>query len=287
MKKISIALSVATLLIVGCSDKPKEQEKSTKTTTEKTQTTANGAPQSIYGAAAAQQDKSLPNNELRLDAPHVGKVLETVNGGGYTYAKVQEDDGSQYWIAGPQTQISVGAKVSYLEQMVMQDFTSKALKKTFDKLVFVSAIVNTDKNEKTATQQPAVVGKNDDAAHFMGNNHGDQTKKPLVMKKVVVNPSGLTVEKLYSQKDQLSNKPVAINAQVVKVSKNIMGKDWIHLQDGSGSNGTGDITATSKNSTVKVGDTVTAEGIIKTKVDFGYGYKYAVIMEEAKFSAIK
>ena len=287
MKKISIALSVATLLIVGCSDKPKEQEKSTKTTTEKTQTTANGAPQSIYGAAAAQQDKSLPNNELRLDAPHVGKVLETVNGGGYTYAKVQEDDGSQYWIAGPQTQISVGAKVSYLEQMVMQDFTSKALKKTFDKLVFVSAIVNTDKNAKTATQEPAAIGKQDDAAHFMGSNHGSADKKTLEVKKVVKNSSGYSVEDLYTKSAELDKKSVKVNAQVVKVSKAIMGKDWIHLQDGSGSNGTNDIIATSKNSTVKVGDTVTAEGIIKTKVDLGYGYKFAVIMEEVKFSPIK
>ena len=287
MKKISIALSVATLLIVGCSDKPKEQEKSTKTTTEKTQTTANGAPQSIYGAAAAQQDKSLPNNELRLDAPHVGKVLETVNGGGYTYAKVQEDDGSQYWIAGPQTQISVGAKVSYLEQMVMQDFTSKALKKTFDKLVFVSAIVNTDKNAKTATQEPAAIGKQDDAAHFMGSNHGSADKKTLEVKKVVKNSSGYSVEDLYTKSAELDKKSVKVNAQVVKVSKGIMGKDWVHLQDGSGSNGTNDIIATSKNSTVKVGDTVTAEGIIKTKVDLGYGYKFAVIMEEVKFSPIK
>ena len=171
--------------------------------------------------------------------------------------------------------------------MVMQDFTSKALKKTFDKLVFVSAIVNTDKNAKTATQEPAAIGKQDDAAHFMGSNHGSADKKTLEVKKVVKNSSGYSVEDLYTKSAELDKKSVKVNAQVVKVSKAIMGKDWVHLQDGSGSNGTNDIIATSKNSTVKVGDTVTAEGIIKTKVDLGYGYKFAVIMEEVKFSPIK
>ncbi len=74
---------------------------------------------------------------------------------------------------------------------------------------------------------------------------------------------------------------------MVKVSKNIMGKDWVHLQDGSGSAGTNDIIATSVNSTVKVGDRVTAQGIIKKDIDLGYGYKFAVLIEDAKFTSIK
>ncbi|QOY54433.1 DNA-binding protein [Candidatus Sulfurimonas marisnigri] len=279
MKKISIALSVATLLIVGCSDKPKEQEKSTKAEITK----AAVEPQSIYGASPQKQD--TPNdNELKLDAPHVGKVLETVNGGGYTYAKVEEE-GNVYWIAGPQTEVTVGSKISFLEQMVMNDFSSKALNKTFETLVFVSAIVSTDKSAKSGSVV-TTAAKHTDGTHI-DCNHEDELKQTPSAIKVSKNPNGYSVEDLYTKKAELAAKSVKVNAQVVKVSKAIMGKDWVHLQDGSGSNGTNDIIATSKNSTVKVGDVVTTEGIIKTKVDLGYGYKFDVIIEEAKFTAIK
>lgn len=279
MKKISIALSVATLLIVGCSDKPKEQEKSTPTETTK----AAVEPQSIYGASAQKQE-TPSDNELKLDAPHVAKVLETVNGGGYTYAKVEEE-GNIYWIAGPQTEVAVGSKISFLEQMVMNDFASKALNKTFDTLVFVSAIVSTDKSAK-AGSAVATTAKHTDGTHI-DCNHEDELKKAPSEIKVSKNPNGYSVEDLYTKKAELATKSVKVNAQVVKVSKGIMGKDWVHIQDGTGANGTNDIIATSKNSTVKVGDVVTTEGVIKTNVDLGYGYKFSVIIEEAKFTSIK
>ncbi|QOY51860.1 GW dipeptide domain-containing protein [Candidatus Sulfurimonas baltica] len=279
MKKISIALSVATLLIVGCSDKPKEQEKSAPTETTK----AAVEPQSIYGASPQKQE-TPSDNELKLDAPHVAKVLETVDGGGYTYAKVEEE-GNIYWIAGPQTEVTVGSKISFLEQMVMNDFASKALNKTFDTLVFVSAIVSTDKSAKSGAAV-ATAAKHTDGTHI-DCNHDDELKKAPSEIKVSKNPNGYSVEDLYAKKAELAAKSVKVNAQVVKVSKGIMGKDWIHIQDGSGSNGTNDIIATSKNSTVKVGDVVTTEGVIKTNVDLGYGYKFSVIIEDAKFTSIK
>ncbi|MCK9454472.1 MAG: hypothetical protein M0Q20_04895, partial [Sulfurimonas sp.] len=103
---------------------------------------------------------------------------------------------------------------------------------------------------------------------------------------VAKNRDGYTIEELYAKKDALKDKNVKINAQVVKVSKNIMGKDWIHLQDGSGSAGTNDIIATAVNSTVQVGDTVTTNGVVKTNVDLGYGYNFSVLIEEAKFTSL-
>jgi hypothetical protein len=62
-----------------------------------------------------------------------------------------------------------------------------------------------------------------------------------------------------------------------------MGKNWIHLQDGTGDNGSNDLTVTT-DSTVNVGDTVLVSGVLNTDKDFGYGYQYAVIVEDAKIT---
>jgi len=290
MNKISIAISVAALLMYGCSDKPKEQEKSAKT--EKVQSSAQTetatASQTIYGASAQTQQAKAPTQaDMQLNTPHVANVLETMNGGGYTYAKVDEK-GNIYWIAGPQVDIAVGTSISFIEQMVMTNFASKALNKTFDHLVFVSTIVGADKSAQSSAAAPAQTSgdahKNCDHSKELKLEPAPAAPVPV---KVAKNADGYSVEELYAKKDSLNTKSIKVDAKVVKVSKNIMKKDWIHLQDGSGSAGTNDIIATAVNSTVKVGDIVTTSGIIRTNADFGYGYKYSVIIEEAKFTSIK
>lgn len=287
MNKISLAISVAALLMYGCSDKPKEQDQST--TTQQNQSVT--APQSttIYGATAQQAEIKAPADaDVQLNTKHVATVLETINGGGYTYAKVDEE-GNIYWIAGPQTNIGTGVTISFLEQMVMNDFTSKSLDKHFDQLVFVSAIVPADGSAAGAPEQTLAL----EDAHANCDHSKEEAASVHVVAQdapttvsVAKNASGYTIEELYAKKDTLKDKSVKVNAKVVKVSKNIMGKDWIHLQDGSGAAGTDDIIATSANSTVQVGDTVTADGIIKTNVDLGYGYNFSVLIEEAKFTSL-
>lgn len=289
MNKITIAISVATLLMYGCSDKPKEQESGAKT--EKTQTADKAAEvavaQNIYGASAEQPTEA----DVQLNAPHIGNVLETIDGGGYTYAKVDQD-GNAYWIAGPKSNVAVGASISYIEQMIMTDFTSKALNKKFDTLMFVSAIVPA--NQAAHTKDEACEDcddkkelKVDPAAAAIPAHPVPAVTAPMAPIKIAKNAKGYSVEELYAKKDSLKDKSIKLNAKVVKVSKGIMGKDWVHLQDGSGSAGTDDIIATSVNSTVQVGDDVTTDGVVKTNIDLGYGYKFSIIIEEAKFSSIK
>lgn len=60
-----------------------------------------------------------------------------------------------------------------------------------------------------------------------------------------------------------------------------MGKNWLHLQDGSGVEGTNDLTVTTT-TTVKVGDVVLVNGVVSVDRDFGYGYSYDVIIEDAE-----
>jgi len=91
-----------------------------------------------------------------------------------------------------------------------------------------------------------------------------------------------TVSETYEKIEKLEKKTVSVRGQVVKVSKGIMGKNWVHLQDGSGDagKGTNNLVVTSQD-VPKVGDVVTAKGTIYKDKDFGAGYLYKVIVEEA------
>jgi hypothetical protein len=287
MNKISLSIGVAALLIMcGCSDKPKEQEQNA--TTQNTQEQNSVAPQTMYGVpattapAATEQASAEATGAAISNTPYFGKVLETINSGGYTYAKVDES-GNIYWIAGPQANLTVGSSVSFIEQMVMKDFTSKSLNKTFDQIVFVTAIVPAGGAQASAASQPAPAVD----PHANCDHDKELTLQPIASEvKVAKNASGYTIEEIYTKKATLKDKNVKVNAKVVKVSKNIMGKDWIHLQDGSGAAGMDDIIATAVNSTVQVGDSVTATGTVKTDVDLGYGYNFPVLIEEAKFTSL-
>ncbi|MFB2777690.1 NrfJ [Shewanella mangrovisoli] len=70
---------------------------------------------------------------------HEGTVVDTMNGGGYTYVQIKEADNT-FWAAGPEAEVKKGDKVAVVEQMWMNQFTSKTLNRTFDKLLFVGQI---------------------------------------------------------------------------------------------------------------------------------------------------
>ena len=94
---------------------------------------------------------------------------------------------------------------------------------------------------------------------------------------------GRTVADVIANKSALKGRNVTIRGQVVKVSNGVLGRNWVHLQDGSGSRekGTNDIIVTT-NDEAAVGQVVDASGIVRTDVDIGSGYKYAVLVEDAK-----
>jgi len=91
-----------------------------------------------------------------------------------------------------------------------------------------------------------------------------------------------TVSETYEKAGKLDKKTVVVRGKVVKVSRGIMGKNWVHLRDGSGDpgKGTNNLVVTTQD-VPKVGDVVTAKGTLCKDKDFGAGYKYLVIIEEA------
>jgi len=190
---------------------------------------------------------------------HFGTVLETMNSGGYTYIKVDEG-GVVYWAAAPEAKVAVGDNVSFTEQMKMEHFSSSTLNRTFDQIMFVNEL-------KTSTMGSSSAPDAVESAESIAKADG-----------------GYTVEEIYARKEELKGKTVKVRGKVVKVSQNIMGNNWVHLQDGTGAAGSNKIIFRSETEFADVGTVTTAEGTLDTDKDFGYGYRYQVLVERSTFS---
>lgn len=92
-----------------------------------------------------------------------------------------------------------------------------------------------------------------------------------------------TVEQIHAQKEQLAGSHIHLSGKVVKVNNDIMGKNFLHIQDGTGAEGTNDITVTSQQ-TAKVGDKLEIDALVTTNRDFGFGYSYPILLEEGKLT---
>ena len=90
----------------------------------------------------------------------------------------------------------------------------------------------------------------------------------------------LTVAQIFEKSAELSGKEITLKGKVTKFLPEIMNKNWIHIQDGTEFNGYSDLVATTKEN-FKVGDIVTIKAKLETNIDYGYGYKYEVILQDA------
>ena len=114
------------------------------------------------------------------------------------------------------------------------------------------------------------------------DTHGSAAPAPKFdFSKIVKPKDGKTVQEVYQEKAKLKGKRVTLRGKVVKYNEAIMGKNWLHLRDGTGKDPTDDLTVTTQ-AKAKVGDTVLVEGTVTLDKDFGAGYKYDVIIEDAK-----
>ena len=96
---------------------------------------------------------------------------------------------------------------------------------------------------------------------------------------------GKTVAEVFAEKASLAGKPVTVRGKVVKVNGGIMGKNWLHVRDGSGAEGTNDLTVTTSGELPELGTIVVVTGPVTLDKDFGMGYQYAVILEDAEVKA--
>lgn len=194
-----------------------------------------------------------------------GKVAETMDSGGYTYINI-EKKGKKTWVAVPQMKVTVGQSISVEPGMVMQNFKSKTLNRTFETIIF----------------SPGIAGQAGDDAAAAGHKKASVSPSKPVKVEKASGPNAYTVAELFREREKLAGKSIVIRGQVVKFSSNIMGKNWIHIQDGSGdsSAGTNDILITSQD-VASAGDIITVQGTLNKDKDFGSGYRYSVIVEDA------
>ena len=96
----------------------------------------------------------------------------------------------------------------------------------------------------------------------------------------------MTVAALNQGKAKLAGKTISAKGKVVKVNDGIMGRNFLHIQDGTGDAKNNDLVVTSKQ-TAKVGDQVTISGVVVLNKDFGSGYSYPLLIEEASITVKK
>jgi hypothetical protein len=195
-----------------------------------------------------------------------GTVLESMDAGAYTYLKLKTE-GGEVWAAVARTSVKAGTDVTIVGISRMDGFESKTLGRTFDRIWF-----------------GALAG--DGGA--MAARHAAASTAPAertVKVDKAAGPDGRTVAEVWADRTALKGKPVAVRGTVVKFNAGIMGTNWIHLRDGSGSATAkdNDLTVTT-DAAAKVGDVVTASGAVTVDKDFGAGYAYPVILEGAKIS---
>jgi sporulation protein YlmC with PRC-barrel domain len=210
--------------------------------------------------AVQPQQQTIPSSNV-----YAGVVEEVIQGNTYTYIKVKETDTSS-WIATSKRDVETDKKIMFRKTLPMNNFTSKEVNKTFETIYFVGSIGN----------ESSLSGGQQDQQ----NPHG---KPAAEIKDISIEPieGGISIVELFSNRDAYANKVVRIKGQITKVNLSIMGKNWIHLQDGTGEVGSNDLLVTTQD-VAAVGDTVIFEGTIALNRNFGAGYSYEILMEDAK-----
>ena len=239
----------------------------------------------IANGAEAPQSAAKPavSADKKAAGAQSGKVLEVLNASNYTYLRV--DTGREkLWLAAPQTKIKTGEKVTFGAGLPMKNFESKALGRTFDTVYFVDQVAR--EGDKPAAQQTSqAVGQALPQGHpKISQDNGAAAK--MDFSRITKASGGKTIAEIYAQRTQLAGKKTAVRGKIVKYNAAIMGKNWIHLKDGTGAEGSNDLAVTTKTD-AKVGDTVLVRGNVVTDKDYGYGYKYPVIIEDAEVTVEK
>jgi len=197
---------------------------------------------------------------------NVFEVAEVIHGNTYTYMKVKENMGER-WVATGKTEVETGDVLYYNEALQMKNFTSKELDRTFDEIYFIDQV-----SEDPLSQDPVRV-----MPPHSGRAELEQESEISLEK----SNDELTIGQIYANPQEYSGEVVEIRGVAVKVNNEIMGKNWVHIQDGTGSDGDFDLTVTTTDK-AEVGDEVLFTGTITLEKDFGAGYYYDVIMEDAE-----
>ncbi len=200
----------------------------------------------------------------------VGKVLEVLEVPSYTYVRVgagAEEGQGGTWAAVPTAKLTVGAPIRVRAELEMRDFESTSLKRRFDSIWF--GVIDDGAAPVSANAPPGTAPANAPSVPVgkVARADGDL---------------GRTVAEVHAQRTALAGRKVRVRAVVVKLTEGVLGKNYLHVRDGSGDaqTATDDLSVTTL-ATTKVGDTIVLEGVVKLDVDVGSGYQFPTIVEDA------
>jgi len=232
----------------------------------------------VTGGCAAQPapEESPAVQEVAPEVSHAaglmtvsGKVVETMDAATYTYVKVDTGQ-DELWAASGRFEIEVGDTVTVSLETPMENFHSDTLDRTFPLIYFASRILREGETGQAGTTMPA--------------GHPPITGAAPAAGSAAVEPAegGKTVAEIWAGSASLAGSTVTIRGRVVKFNGGILGRNWLHLQDGSGdaAQSTHDLTVTT-DAAAAVGAVVTVTGTVVVDQDFGAGYVYPILVENA------
>ncbi|MFO7762077.1 MAG: DNA-binding protein [Thermodesulfobacteriota bacterium] len=289
------AILATALIFLGCSDQSESKASESNLESNK--------------AGTGQNASSAGGETIK------GTVLETFDSGGYTYIKLDTTGEGEIWVATVNLDLQKGKNIELMSGPVMHDFYSKTLDRTFPEIIFSGGLKGSESGPgkghqmtgmmNSYGQQPAGRGQEEpsfqDALKSEGmgpmsmptesgrpqTESGGSLKAVTTAQDISVQKSsaenGYTIAEIYSKAGELDGKKVQVRGKVMKVSPNIMGKNWIHFQDGTGNamKNTHDLVFTSQARPEK-GQKLVMEGTLAKEKDFGAGYRYKAIVENAE-----
>jgi hypothetical protein len=240
----------------------------------------------LLAALAAALAAAAPPASAPAAGTLTGKVLETLDSGGYTYMRLKVGS-RETWAA---------VNVTVVNAIPMDGFESSTLHRRFEHIVF-GALASASSPGQPAAGGPASgqmpAGHPDSTnprfREMMAAQHAAAAQGPADAGEIRVpkagGTEGRTVAEIFANRQELRDKPVAVRGKVVKSLTGIMGRNWLHLRDGSGTAAAknNDLTVTTPD-VAAVGDIVTVRGVVRIDRDFGAGYSYPVLIEAAKVS---
>lgn len=213
---------------------------------------------------------SLEGRQVSVERSLTGTVVEAIPASAYLYLRLKTSKG-EVWAAVDGGAAQAGSEVTVANGMLMKDFKSTTLDRTFSEIYFGTLVPSGGSAIAPGTANPHA-----GAAPSVGRVNVNTVDR-------ATGGDARTVAETWAQRVKLEGKTVTLRGVVVKVNEGVMGKNWIHLQDGSGdvSQGNFDMTVTTLDAAT-AGDTITVTGTVRTNRDVGAGYVYAVLVEDAK-----
>ncbi len=267
--RIDLPFAALTVCLLASAPGCKKEPASSKPTAPVASTPGSAAP-------APTQPASGGTAMAPAGGQLVGKLLERIDAATYSYLRIATATG-EVWAAVPETTLAVGADVTVTDIMLNQNFESKTLKRTFPEIYFG--------NLAGAAPGMAAPGMGANPHASGAPTAPSDPTAPVAKVARAEGADGRTIAELFAGKAKLADKTVSVRGTVVKFTGGVMGKNWLHLRDGSGAEASKDhdLTVTT-DASAAVGDVVLIKGTVHLDKDFGAGYVYALIVEDATLS---